>query len=412
MKTVFVAMSADIFHTGHLNIIKVARELGDVIVGLGTDEVNAQYKQMALMSYEQRKAIIENIKGVTRVIPQPSLDLVPNLRSLKPDYVVHGDDWKTGLLRETRQGVIDVLKEWDGQLVEPPYTSGISSTDLRAAINSAISTPEMRSRQLHRLFKYMPFVRIMEVYSGLTAAIADKARIPTKKGQAEFDLLWLGAEGEALLRGIPYAEFVDHSSQLRTVQDILNCTRKPVVVELKTTQSPKRLAHDISQLERVGASGVVISVPSEIADLRQLFYAGKKATVSEHFVLIVAIGTIHLKYQVAKILDIAKTMVQYGADALFITSSSETIQPLKHFFDHYNQLAERLPIVLSLTNYSGSELELNQLGIQAVVYRNNLLAAACNAMTETAVSILQKSEEVAALSEDSLSPIYTLLNES
>ncbi|VAW35566.1 Cytidylyltransferase domain / Phosphoenolpyruvate phosphomutase [hydrothermal vent metagenome] len=199
MKTVFVAMSADIFHTGHLNIIKVARELGDVIVGLGTDEISAQYKQMAFMSYEQRKAILENIKGVTRVIPQPTLDLVPNLRALKPDFVVHGDDWKTGLLRETRQGVIDVLQEWGGQLIEPAYTSGISSTNLRAALNSATNSPEYRSRQLHRLFTFKPFVRMIEVHNGLSAAVAENTNVSINKKVAEFDALWLGAESEALM---------------------------------------------------------------------------------------------------------------------------------------------------------------------------------------------------------------------
>lgn len=407
MKTVFVAMSADIFHTGHLNIIQVARELGDVVVGLGTDEVNAQYKQMALMSYDQRKAILENIKGVTRVIPQPSLDLVPNIRALKPDYVVHGDDWKTGFLSETRQGVIDVLKEWDGQLIEPPYTSGISSTNLRAAINTVANTPEMRSRQLHRLLTLKPFVRMMAVQNGLTAAIVENAHAET--GAAEFDVLWLGAESEAFVRGLIHPEFNDLSARLQTIQDILHCTRKPLVVDLGSPPSPEQFAHNVAQLERLGVSGVAISVSAEANNLARTIRKGKKAVAGHHFAIIAAIGPLALENQITKLLQLADNVIQSGADALLLSSAPESKLMLIQFLNRYKKLSKRIPILINPADCPQDEAELIQMGVQAVVYPNQLFCAAFKAMTQTAVAILQQPPETATHHDSSLNEIYTLL---
>ena len=127
-------MSADLIHPGHLNIIKEARKLGDVTVGLLVDAAIAGYKRLPYLTYEQRKTVVENLVGVKKVVPQETLDYVPNLRKYKPDYVVHGDDWKTGVQRETRARVIKTLKQWGGKLVEPKYTPGISSTMLNAAV--------------------------------------------------------------------------------------------------------------------------------------------------------------------------------------------------------------------------------------------------------------------------------------
>lgn len=109
---VYVAMSADIIHPGHINIIEVASRLGNVTVGLLTDSAIASYKRLPYMNFEQRLMIIENIKGVSSVIAQETLDYAPNLRRLKPKYVVHGDDWKAGVQAETRQRVIDTIAEW------------------------------------------------------------------------------------------------------------------------------------------------------------------------------------------------------------------------------------------------------------------------------------------------------------
>lgn len=173
MKTVYVAMSADLIHPGHLNIIKIAAQFGKVVVGVLTDQAIASYKRLPYMTFEQRKNIVENLKGVDRVIPQETLDYVPNLRMLRPDYVVHGDDWKEGVQRETRQRVLDCLAEWGGQLIEPPYTSGISSTKLNKALREIGITPDVRREKLRRLLNAKDLIRVMEAHSGLSGLIVE-----------------------------------------------------------------------------------------------------------------------------------------------------------------------------------------------------------------------------------------------
>ena len=150
---VYVGLSADLIHPGHLNIIKKASELGEVIVGLLTDYAIASYKRLPYLNFEHRKMIVENIKGVSKVIPQETLDYVVNLRKVKPNYVVHGDDWRTGIQEQTRQRVIEVLKEWGGELKEIPYTKGISSTMFNKSIKEIGTTPEIRMKRLRRLIE-------------------------------------------------------------------------------------------------------------------------------------------------------------------------------------------------------------------------------------------------------------------
>ncbi len=173
-KTVYVAMSADIIHPGHLNILNVAQQYGDVTVGVLTDEAIASYKRLPYMTYEQRATVVEGLKGVEQVIPQNALDYVPNLRKVRPDYVIHGDDWREGVQRETRQRVIDTLTEWGGELVEPSYTPGISSTSLNKAVRELGVTPDVRRLRLRRLLGAKPLVRVMEAHSGLSGLIVEK----------------------------------------------------------------------------------------------------------------------------------------------------------------------------------------------------------------------------------------------
>jgi len=177
IKKVYVAMAADLIHPGHLNIIKKARELGEVTLGLVTDKAIASYKRLPFMSFNQRKIIMENIKGIKEVISQETLDYVPNLRKIKPDYVVHGDDWRTGVQKETRQRVIEALKEWGGQLVEVPYTQGISSTKLNASLKEIGTTPEIRMKRLRRLLENKPIIRFLEAHSGLTGLIVEHTQV-------------------------------------------------------------------------------------------------------------------------------------------------------------------------------------------------------------------------------------------
>jgi phosphoenolpyruvate phosphomutase len=228
-KKVYIGLSADLIHQGHLNIISEGCKLGKVIIGLLTDEAIASYKRLPLIAFEERKLIVENLKGVDQVIPQTTLDYVPNLKKIKPDYVVHGDDWKTGIQREVRQRVIDTLAEWDGKLVEPKYTEGISSTDLISAVKALGITPGKRMKTLRRLIDAKPIVRILEAHNGLTGLIVEKTSIEKNGQKIEFDGIWESSLTDSTAKAKPETELVYFSSRFSKIEEILEVTTKPII---------------------------------------------------------------------------------------------------------------------------------------------------------------------------------------
>ena len=231
MTRVYLAMSADIIHHGHINVISKASRLGEVTVGVLTDEVIASYKRFPLLSYEERKAIVENIKGVAQVIPQESLDYVPNLLRVRPHYVVHGDDWRTGVQQNIRRRVIETLEEWGGKLVEIPYTRGVSISQLDEALSRIGTTPASRMRRLRRLLELKPIVRVMEAHNGLTGLIVEKTRVSHAEKIKEFDAIWISSLCDSTAKGKPDIELVDFTSRLNTINDILEVTTKPIILD-------------------------------------------------------------------------------------------------------------------------------------------------------------------------------------
>ena len=117
-KKVYLALSADLLHHGHMNVLSKAASLGEITIGLMTDEAIAKYKRLPNLTYQQREIVVRGLKGVKDIIPQKTMDYSDNLKKLKPDYVVHGDDWKNGIQKQQRKKVIEVLKEWNGELIE------------------------------------------------------------------------------------------------------------------------------------------------------------------------------------------------------------------------------------------------------------------------------------------------------
>ncbi|MCK5606490.1 isocitrate lyase/phosphoenolpyruvate mutase family protein, partial [Candidatus Pacearchaeota archaeon] len=251
-------MSADLIHPGHLNIISKARKLGEVTVGVLTDAAIASYKRLPYLTYDQRKIVVENLVGVNRVVPQDSLDYIPNLQKLKPDYVVHGDDWKTGIQRQTRARVAEVLKEWGGELVEPEYTPHISSTKLNAAIREVGTTAVVRMKRLRRLLSAKNIVRIIEAHNGLTGLIAENAKVETKETEREFDGIWISSLTDSSAKGKPDMECVDLTSRMNTLHDILEVTTKPIIYDGDSGGIAEHFVFMVRTLERLGVSAVVI----------------------------------------------------------------------------------------------------------------------------------------------------------
>ena len=269
-KQVYIGMSADLIHQGHLNIIHEGLKLGEVIIGLLTDEAIAGYKRLPLIAFNERKLIVENLKGVAKVIPQNTLDYVPNLKELKPDFVVHGDDWKTGIQKEVRQRVIDTLAEWGGELVEPNYTEGISSTDLISAVKAQGITPGKRMKTLRRLIGVKPIVRILEAHNGLTGLIAEKTQIKKDGRTIEFDGIWESSLTDSTAKGKPDTELVDFSSRFSTIEEILEVTTKPMIVDGDTGGRIDHFKFRVKTLERLGVSAIIIE--DKIGDKRNSLF--------------------------------------------------------------------------------------------------------------------------------------------
>jgi len=225
MKKVYVALSADLLHPGHLNIINEARKLGDVTVGLLTDKAIASYKRLPFLDYNQRKIVVENIKGVEVVIPQETLDYTDNLRKIMPDYVVHGDDWKTGIQQKTREKVIKTLEEIGGELIEIPYTKDISSSQINKSLVEIGYTPEIRMKRLRRLLDSKDMVRVLEAHNGLTAYIVEKTEVEKDNVVRGFDGIWISSLTDSLSKGKPDTGYVDFTSRLNTIEQVLETTK-------------------------------------------------------------------------------------------------------------------------------------------------------------------------------------------
>ncbi|MFA4999773.1 MAG: phosphoenolpyruvate mutase [Patescibacteria group bacterium] len=405
-KVVYVGMSADLIHPGHLNIINRAKEIGEVVVGLLTDKAIASYKRLPFLTYDQRKQIVENLKGVAKVIPQDTLDYVSNLKELKPDYVVHGDDWKEGAQKETRARVIAALKEWGGELVELPYTKGISSTSLHEKMHEIGTTPEIRMKRLKRLLEVKPAVRIMEAHNGLTGLIVDNLKIKDEKGIKEFDGMWLSSLTDSTAKGKPDIECVDLTSRLTTVNDIMEVTTKPIIFDGDTGGIPEHFVFGVKTLERMGVSAVIIEdkiglkknslfgtdveqTQDNIDSFCHKISMGKKAQVTDDFMIIARIESLILKKGLDDAVKRARAYIEAGADGIMIHSREKEPDEILEFCREYKKFEKKVPLVAVPSSYNKIyETELIEAGVNVIIYANHLLRSAYPAMVNTAKSIL------------------------
>lgn len=419
-------MSADLVHPGHLNIIAKARELGEVTIGLLTDAAIASYKRLPYMSYEQRKIVVENIQGVARVVPQETLNYEPNLRTYQPDYVVHGDDWQTGVQARVRQRVIDVLAEWGGRLVEVPYTQGISSTALNQSLKEIGVTPAVRMQRFRRLLEVKPLIRLLEAHSGLTGLIVERTTVETDHGPREFDGMWLSSLTDSTAKGKPDIEAVDVTSRVQTVSDIVEVTTKPIVYDGDTGGKAEHFVFTVKTLERLGVSAVIIEdkmglkknslfgadaqqVQDSIESFSYRLGAGKKAQVTDEFMVIARIESLILGQGLEDALARAEAYIAAGADGIMIHSSQSTPDEVLAFCNRYNQLPRRQPLVVVPTSYNGIyEHELEAAGVNVVIYANHLLRSSYPAMVKTARSILEHGRSLE--SDQDLMPIKEILH--
>ncbi len=425
-KIVYIGMSADLVHPGHLNIINTGKKLGRVIIGLLTDEAIASYKRVPYLSYEQRKIVIENIAGVSEVIAQTTLDYSLNLNKLKPHYVVHGDDWKTGVQQSTRQKVIDTLKQWNGELVEVPYTGGISSSAIQKTIKEAGTTAEYRLKRLKRILAVKPSMRVLEAHNGLSGLIAENTSFIDEKGIVqEFDAMWMSSLTDSVAKGKPDIEAVDITARLQTLNDVLEVTTKPIIFDGDTGGKTEHFVFTVRTLERLGVSAIVIedktglkrnSLIEEqssqeqetIAGFCEKIKAGKKSCVTKDFMIIARIESLILGTGMEDALQRASAYINAGVDGIMIHSKSTDGAEILEFAKQYKNFEKRVPLVAVPSTYNIIfRKELEEAGFNIIIYANHLLRSAYPAMLSTATSILKNDRSKEA--EENLMTVKDLL---
>lgn len=414
MKTVYVGMSADIVHHGHINILDEARKHGRVIVGLLTDRAIASYKRVPLLTWEQRRIIVENLKGVDEVVPQEELDYVPNLRKYRPDVVVHGTDWREGIQQRTRARVIEALAEWGGELIEPEYTPDVSSTKLITNELQRGTTPGQRLRRLRRMLEIKPLVRVMEVHNGLTALIVEQIRVNQDGAVREFDAMWSSSLTDSLAKGKPDIEAVDPTSRVVTVDQIFEVTTKPMIFDGDSGGPAERFVFLVKTLERLGVSAVIIEdkiglkrnslfgtselqQQDSIEAFSHKLTAGKRAQVTDAFMVIARIESLIAGAGQEDAIERARAYIDAGADAIMIHSAKKDPGEVLSFMDEYGTFANRVPLVVVPSSYNSiTEEELVDHGTSIVIYANHLIRSAYPAMWRTAESILEHHRSLEA----------------
>jgi phosphoenolpyruvate phosphomutase len=402
-------MSADLIHPGHLNILKKASELGDVTVGLLTDNAISSYKRLPYMDFEQRKMVVSSIKGVSNVIPQHTLDYTDNLEILRPDFVVHGDDWKEGVQRLVRQNVIETIQKWGGVLIEVPYTEGISSTKLNKILRELGTTPDIRRNKLRRLLLAKPILRFLEAHNGLTGLIVENIQVESEKGIKSFDGMWGSSLTESTIKGKPDIEAVDISSRMNTLNEIMEVTTKPIIFDADTGGKIEHFEFTVRTLERLGVSAAIIEDKvglkknslfgtdvdqnqDTIEGFCEKIKAGKKAQITDDFMIIARIESLILDAGMDDAINRAKAYIAAGADGIMIHSRHKDPAEIITFCKLYAEFSNRVPLIAVPSSYNSiTEDELEDLGVNIVIYANHLLRAAYPAMTNVAKSILEHS---------------------
>jgi len=424
-KKVYVGMSADLMHPGHINILKEASKLGEVTVGLLTDKAIASYKRLPFMSFEQRKEVVENIKGVTKVIAQDTLDYRPNLKEIKPDFVVHGDDWREGVQIKTRQQVMDILSSWGGELIEIAYTHGISSTHLNKSLAEIGTTVDVRRARLRRLIHAKPIVRILEAHNALSALIAENTVVERNSENVSFDGVWSSSLTDSTAKGKPDIEAIDMTSRINAVNDMFEVTTKPMIFDADTGGKTEHFEFTVRSLERAGVSAVVIEDKTGLKknslfgnDVKQTqdsvenfcdkIARGKAAQLSDDFMIVARIESLILEAGMDDALNRAEAYIKAGADAIMIHSRHKDPTEIMEFMQKFRAKDQNTPVVVVPTSFNAVTVEeFIDMGVNVVVTANHMLRAAYPAMLKVARSVLENGRSLEA--EPDCMPIKEIL---
>ena len=425
-KKVYVGMSADILHKGHINILKTANKYGDVYVGLLTDRAITSYKSIPFLDYNKRKIVIENLKYVKKVIPQDTLDYTKNLNLIKPHYLIHGDDWRTGVQKNTRKKAIKALKKWSGKLVEPKYTKNISSTLIKKEIKNIFLSPLNRISILKRLMDSKDIVRILESHNSLSGLIIDKLKMFKRQKILEFDGMWSSSLTDSATKGLPDNSSLSFSARISSLNDMMDVTTKPLIFDADNGGLIEHVPYLIRSLERSGVSAIIIedkvglkknSLFQNQAGTKQdkpKIFAKKIQKIcssrqSKDFMVIARIESFIVGKGLKDALNRAEIYSKAGADAILIHSKQKTPAEIFSFAKKFRKSKNFIPLVSVPSTYSKVyEKDLIKNGFKIVIYANQLLRAAYPAMKNTAQSILKNSRAFEA--DKKIIPIKKIIN--
>ena len=406
-KTVYMVMSTDVIHGGHIAIINKAKKLGNLIIGVLSDEAVAGYKRFPLIPYEERKILYKNIDGVSKVVKQNTLSYKKNILKLKPDYVVHGDNWINGKQKLIRQEVIETLETYGGKLVEFPYSDDPKYKAIDDRTRLELSLPDFRRARLKRSLECKGLITAMEAHSGITGLIVEKTMVEENGGMKQFDAMWISSLCDSTSKGKPDIELVDMTSRFRTIDDIMEVTTKPIIFDGDTGGLKEHFVYTVRTLERMGVSMIIIEdkiglkknslfgtevkqTQDDIDSFCEKIKAGKAAQKSQDFMICARIESLILEAGMSDTLKRAKAFVKAGADAIMIHSRRKEPDEIFEFVEKFRSKDKTTPIVVVPTSFNTvTEEEFKKRGVNIVIYANQLTRAGFPAMQNAAKKILE-----------------------
>ena len=407
MKKVYTCFYTDIIHEGHLNIIREAQKYGELTVGVLPDETMIRCNRFPLLGFEERFEMVKSTPGVSDVVVQEEIFYDRIIQDLRPDYIIHGDNWRQGPEHAIRENVRTLLDEYGGELVEVPYTYSDRVRRIDARMREQLAMPEHRRGRLRKLLGLRPIVKALEVHSGLTGLIAEKTVVAHEGAFDQFDAMWISSLCDSTAKGKPDIELVDMTSRFRTIDDVMEVTTKPIIFDGDTGGLTEHFVYTVRSLERMGVSAVIIEdktglkknslfgtdvaqTQDDIGHFCEKIFAGKSVQLTDDFMIIARIESLILEKGMADALARAAAYVKAGADGIMIHSRKKEPDEVLEFCRRFRQTDADTPLVAVPTSYhTVTEEELAAHGVNLVIYANQLTRSAFPAMQSTAVEILK-----------------------
>ena len=407
MKTVYTCFGTDVIYGAHIELLHKAAQLGRLVVGVLTDEVVASYKRFPVLPYEERKRILSGIKGVDEVIAQTELSYVDNIRKLRPDYVVHGDDWKEGNLKGIREEVVVVLKELGGELIEFPYHRNEKYDIIEKQTREILSMPDIRRKRLRKSIEMKSLITVLEAHSGITGLIAENTTVIQEGKTYQFDAMWISSLCDSTVKGKPDIELIDMTSRIRTINDIMDVTTKPIIMDADTGGLTEHFVYNVRTLERMGVSAVIIEdkeglkknslfgtevfqKQDTIQNFCEKIRAGKKAQRKKEFMLIARTESLILVKGIADAMERARAYVNAGADGIMIHSRKKDPAEVFEFITLFRKENKNAVLVVVPTTFNEVRTEeFRKAGVNIVIYANQLTRSGIPAMQNVARLILE-----------------------